>query len=663
MLNALLLTAALSTGSSSPAQDDGPVSQTAINEAIDRGVQFLLSKQHVDGSWYDGKTNVYLHPEGGATALAVAALLHSGIDKDHQAVVRGAAYARSRSMQMYYGIVTRILMEDILGEDKDERQLKELAEYLVGGSGKGYYEYPGAPEGHPPDLSVTQYGVLGMWMAKKNGIRIPDKAIESCFKSILREQLPDGGWSYTGAHAAQPGTISTDNRTSTCSMTTAGMSSLLFCLDALGERHKTTRKYSDDVEEALGRGHEWLNTHMSYEYNLTASDNEEHQQHQRQWDLYYFYTIERLGTVAAVEELGAKDWYQAGAQFLVKSQLSNGGWAPSSRDQNPGYASECGTAFALLFLNKATASVTGKGVKRKQRSVASFEPDKAKVDLRVNLTKKPVVWIAQFRRDVLDSYGKKGQFGLRVEKVTYFINGDVVGVVDGNLEVNSGSERFAMELDIGPGKHEVKAIVTAAPEPESGFPVGDRRVEIESPPVELKVDWTMTEKQRLSLNELTANLIPGSKPTVSVSSEQDASGEGSFAVDGTTATAWNPDEDDTAPSIRLSWKRGLKAQTLVLTPLQGQYTMTRRLPNGETEVDSYWSLASQLPTRIEVSINGKETEYELKGEAREHIDLGKKHTIKSLEIKILDTRPANDQARSGTGFSEIELIGKIKKSR
>ena len=659
MLNILLLSTALCGGNSSPAQDDLPLDQVAINEAIDRGVQFLLTKQHVDGSWYDGKTNVYLHPEGGATALAVAALLHSGIDHDHQAVVRGAAYARSRPMQMFYGTVTRILMEDILAEERDERQLKELAEYLVGGAGSDYFDYPGVDK--PGDLSITQYAVLGMWMAKRNGVKIPDKVLETTMKIIMRNQLDDGGWSYFGQTASMsPMQAGGQGGGATCSMTTAGMSSLLFILDALGEKNRATRKYKDDVEESLTKGHEWLDAHMSYEYNFTPSGDEAQN---RQWDLYYYYTIERLGSVSKAEKLGGKPWYQTGAEFLVKSQLPNGGWAPSSRDQEVHYASECGTAFVLLFLNKATASVTGKGVKRKQRSVASLEPDKAKVDLRINLTKKPIVWIAQFGRDVLDSIGKKGQFGLRVEKVTYYVNDVVIGEVAGNIDANSGSERFAMELDIGPGKHEVRAVVTAAPEPDPGFPVGDRRVEIASPTLELKVDWTMTDAQRLSLVELSANLIPGTNPTVSVSSEQDASGEGSFAVDGTTATAWTPDEGDTEPSIRLSWKRGIKAKMLVLTPLQGQYTMTRRLPDGETEVESYWGLASQLPTRIEVSINGKETEYELKGEAREHVDLGKTHTIKSLEIKILETRPAGNQARKGTGFSEIELIGKIKKKR
>ncbi len=656
MLTTILLAVPLFSIQPPSIQDGVPVSPGAINEAIDRGVKYLLSNQHVDGSWYDGKTNVYLHPEGGATALAVAALLHSGVDHDHQAIERGAAYARSRPMQMFYGTVTRILMEDILGEHKDDKQMKSLAEFLVGGAGSDYFDYPGVDK--PGDLSITQYAILGMWMAKRDGVKIPDKALESSMKIILRNQLPDGGWAYFGPSASSsPMQAGGEGGGPTCSMTTAGMSSLLFCLDALGEKHKVTRKYKDDVDEALAKGYEWLNEHMSYEYNFAPGGEDKFS---RQWDLYYYYTIERLGSIAKVDELGGKDWYKAGAEFLVKSQLPNGGWAPSS---NPESAQSNGTAFALLFLVRATASITGEGAKRKQRSIASDEPDKAKVDLRINLTKRPVVWVAQFNREVLNAYGKKGQFGLRVEKVNYFVDGEDVGEMLGDVERNSGSERFAMELDLGPGDHKVYAVVSLAPEPDSGLPVGDRRVEIVSPTLELRVDWTMTEAQRLSLNELTSNLIPGTSPTVEVSSEQDATGEGAFAVDGTTATAWRPDEAEAEPSISLAWKRGLKAKTLVLTPLQGVYRTVRTLPSGETEEEVYWGLSNQLPTKVEVSINGKEVIYELKGEAREHIDLGKTHTIKKLVIKILGTRPFNDRSANGTGFSEIELIGKVKKRR
>merc|ERR1712139_68444 len=143
------------------------------------------------------------------------------------------------------------------------------------------------------------------------------------------------------------------------------MSSLLFCLDALGEKHKATRKYKEDVEEAMERGNAWLNEHMSYEYNYAPGGEDEFS---RQWDLYYYYTIERLGSISGQKELGGKDWYKAGAEFLVKSQLPNGGWAPSS---NPENAQPNGTAFALLFLMRATAAFTGEGVKRKQRSIAS----------------------------------------------------------------------------------------------------------------------------------------------------------------------------------------------------------------------------------------------------------------------------------------------------
>ena len=255
MLTTFILATTLFSATAPSLQDEAPVTSAAINEAIDRGVKYLLSNQHVDGSWYDGKTNVYLHPEGGATALAVAALLHSGVDHDHQAIERGAAYARSRPMQMFYGTVTRILMEDILGENRDEKQLKSLAEFLVGGSGSDYFDYPGVDK--PGDLSITQYAVLGLWMAKRKGVKVPDKALESAMKIILRNQLPGGGWAYFGPSASNsPMQAGGEGGGPTCSMTTAGMSSLLFVLDALGEKHKTTRKYRDDVDEALALGNE-----------------------------------------------------------------------------------------------------------------------------------------------------------------------------------------------------------------------------------------------------------------------------------------------------------------------------------------------------------------------------------------------------------------------
>ena len=169
--------------------------------------------------------------------------------------------------------------------------------------------------------------------------------------------------------------------------------------------------------------------------------------------------------------------------------------------------------------------------------------------------------------------------------------------------------------------------------------------------------------KRNSLEELSSNLVPGSSPKIEVSSEEDTTGLGSNAVDGTAATMWSAAQDDSEPSIRLSWKRGLKAKTLVLTPLQSVTRFMKQYPDGRTEVELRRDLGHQLPTLVRVQINGKKTEYELKGEFREHIDLGKTLTIKSLEITILKTRAANERADPKTGFSEIELIGKVKKRR
>src|SRR5262249_276290 len=59
-----------------------------VNQAIDRGCDWLLAQQTIDGSW----TPEQEHYRNGATALCVYALLKSGIRKDHPAIVRAVEW-------------------------------------------------------------------------------------------------------------------------------------------------------------------------------------------------------------------------------------------------------------------------------------------------------------------------------------------------------------------------------------------------------------------------------------------------------------------------------------------------------------------------------------------------------------------------------------------
>ena len=66
---------------------------------------------------------------------------------------------------------------------------------------------------------------------------------------------------------------------------------------------------------------------------------------------YFLWSVERVGVLLGVEKIGDTDWFQKGADALLKMQKEDGGW-PSNwpKEDKDGV---CDTSFALLFLRKA----------------------------------------------------------------------------------------------------------------------------------------------------------------------------------------------------------------------------------------------------------------------------------------------------------------------
>lgn len=52
--------------------------------------------------------------------------------------------------------------------------------------------------GKTADTSMTQYGVLASWEAKRHGFVVPIDSIERVCGWLMRTQDPSGGWSYQG---------------------------------------------------------------------------------------------------------------------------------------------------------------------------------------------------------------------------------------------------------------------------------------------------------------------------------------------------------------------------------------------------------------------------------------------------------------------------------
>ena len=64
-------------------------------------------------------------------------------------------------------------------------------------------------------------------------------------------------------------------------------------------------------------------------------------------DLYFLWSVERVGVIYNLDRLGGVNWYDVGADAIVKTQLPEGCWP------NKSYGSDVNTCFALLFLMKA----------------------------------------------------------------------------------------------------------------------------------------------------------------------------------------------------------------------------------------------------------------------------------------------------------------------
>jgi hypothetical protein len=637
-----------------PVTQDPAPDINAVNAAIDKGVEFLVSMQEPDGSF--GSSRAYFPGDttAGETALVLAALLHSGLKWEHQAIQRGVAFVRQTQPRKNYGATTRLLMEEILLSHQDRDSIEQATKFLIDGAGSGYWDYPG----DNPDLSITQYAILGLWLARQGGVAVPDKIFEKCMKTVINNQLANGGWSYFDAPAAATaGQIDTTHRFATASMTTAGMATVLFCYDVLSEKKSNAKKYQEDIEECMERAYTWLDSNMSYSHNVSLESGSPAP---TGWFYYFLYNVERLATVNGREIIGGHHWYNAGATELLKSQLPSGAWGESAN------SSTDDTAFALLFLAKATLNTrTGEGVKRKGKFLFSPESDDLAVDLRIAPGPGCYAFIAQFGKNAREKYGTNGQFGLHVETVKYFVDGMIFKEIAADVTQNSGSERFKIELELEPGLHTVAVELTIAPAPEKkGGEVSQERIKINSQGFELKVDWSMTEKQALAMSEAGRNLALSNPPEVEVSSERPFNNPnlakdgvslfiGDRAVDGSMAYGWVGGESDPTPWIRMTWGKGVKVDTVILTP-------ARFFPERSPLRTGFGELSA--PRKVVLKINGKESEHELELGPRQRIALPKMTTIKTLEIRILETFPSNGSFL-GTGFAEVELLGKAPKGK
>lgn len=600
-----LLTVALTTTAVGQTPEEKNIPKQ-VNEAIDRGVEFLLSEQDIDGSW---RFSTSSYPSG-QTALCLYTLLKCGLAKDHPAITRSLLYLGDHDDRRTYTLGCYLMALGAHNPEKHFDLMEELSAQLLEAQGKGF-SYPGMHE----DLSLTQYAALGLRAAAKAGVKIDHKSWRRVMDYTLRQQEDvyrgPAGFSYRPGHPYNG------------SMTTAGLACLAIAREQLKAAVQFKAPDKRKVDAALKKGVEWLAEHINFENNPNPSGQSgTHRRH------YWLYGLERAGSLLETETFGKINWYDELVKSVLPQQHKTGAWAESQSN----------TCFTLLALRRATAASTGNRARRADtyKSAGKDSP----VTLRGSGDVPLSLWIDGFGPKVIESHEwpeDKGR-GPRVARVDY-MNGDtILNTVKGDPLSPINGSKMAMQYRFQePGRYKLHARVWLVHPGES---VADE-APFESAEMEVVIDEVMAPWMEEYATDAGRNLLHHVPKEVK-SSSQHGGWPQRYAVDGLVGTGWLCAKDDKERWIRIVLDKPLWVSELGLCPPTELLSKPRTIG---------------IPTTVSISINKrKPVHYQMDPNPlrKTTIDLGKKHHIRQLEIRILEGAGHGVNA-SLLGFAEIEL--------
>jgi len=339
----VLCSAAASAGAAEQSFSD-----EQVQEAIDKAVEYLYSRQNEDGSWPDASGGLHREEEDrqiGLTSLVVYALLETGERLTDPRIGKALAWLESRDTGWTYAVAMRSQVwlsayRNSIGQDKAKyrRLLKAdawKAVQAVNGHPKepgnyGYRLTPNTGENGKKqqnnglvgrcDHSNAQYAVLAVWAAKQANLEVPTRYWRIVMEHWMSAQDSSGGWGYR------------PNDKVTATMTAGGVATMFVCVDAT-MHGQFTRCGRPTLIPSIEKGLAWFEKHA--EESIVQGKHQNH-------PYYYLYGLERVGLAAGYKFFGKADWYKLGVEYLLKNQ-KNGGWGGK-------HGTDTSTSFALLFL-------------------------------------------------------------------------------------------------------------------------------------------------------------------------------------------------------------------------------------------------------------------------------------------------------------------------
>jgi hypothetical protein len=367
----------------------------AVDKAIDQGILALKRHQAPWGSWCELKD---AHVVGFA-ALPALTLLECGVDPRYPGVQQAAQLIRAKigQLEQTYDISLAILFLDRLGDPKDPPLIQLLALRLVAGQAQtGGWNYkcpiptiddsatlaallkqlqPESPEAKEPkkvwippgfqglpvlvdpdrlplaepvirkdelfwgttDNSNTQFALLALWAARRHGVPL-DRSFHLLVRRFETSQNADGAWGYAyrrgGGEGGSP------------AMTGVGLIGLAvghgLANEPKAKGGPTTHRRRLAKDERVVKGFAAFGNHIGVPTGRMRD--------LPQPSLYFMWTVERVGVLYKLKQIGKKDWYHWGAEILVANQRPDGAW---DKGGYHGAVPAIDTCMALLFLKQA----------------------------------------------------------------------------------------------------------------------------------------------------------------------------------------------------------------------------------------------------------------------------------------------------------------------
>lgn len=206
------------------------------------------------------------------------------------------------------------------------------------------------------DHSNTQFATVALWCGRRHHVPVGD-ALAALDKHYRDTVTAAGGWGYTAGGGD-----------TTPAMTCAGLMGLAMGFGAKGLKDGSDKDARLDAEAiskdpVLQGGLKRVGDYLVGAARGAPRDQAQAQENDLDHNLYFMWSLERVGMAYGLATVGRVDWYDWGSKILVRSQNRDGSWVDRS-----GHAvmPENATAFALLFLCRADltqdfhARMTGK---------------------------------------------------------------------------------------------------------------------------------------------------------------------------------------------------------------------------------------------------------------------------------------------------------------